>query len=104
MLDFRIEFPFWVYLLLLGMVFVYFALSGLGIYYLISKKFSKFSVILPALILLVLLVPKSFNPYHWVELIKIYSDLFVIICISLTYFALFAIINFLYRLIYKPAL
>ncbi len=101
MLDFRIEFPLWVYILLLAAIVVYLALSGTGIYYLISKKFDKITLILPAFILLVLMIPKSLNPYHWAELIKIYSDFFFLVLILLTYFALFAIINFLHRLICK---
>ena len=41
MLDFRIEFPLWFYLLALAVIFVYLALSGIGVYYLISKKLKK---------------------------------------------------------------
>jgi hypothetical protein len=102
MLDFRIEFPFWVYLLVLAAIFVYLALSGIGIYYLVSKKFEKITLILPALIILGLIIPKSLNPYHWVEVIKIYSEFISLILVSLNYFVLFAVINFLHRLISKP--
>ncbi len=101
MLDFSSLFPLWFCLLFLAIMFVYLALSVAGIYYLISKKHDKITLILPALILLALMIPKSLNPYHWAEMIRIYSDFFFLVFVLLTYFALFAIINFLYRLFCK---
>ena len=95
MLDFGKIFPLWFSLLFLAIILVYLALSGTGIYYLISKKYDKIPLILPALILLGLMIPKSLDPHHWAELIRIYSDFFFLVLILLTYFALFAIINFL---------
>jgi hypothetical protein len=101
MLDFRLEFAWWVTAIFLVIISACLSLSGLGVYYLFSKKFDKITLILAALIILFFIIPKSFNPYHWAESIRIYSDVFFLGVILLTYFALFAIINFTHRLFVK---
>jgi hypothetical protein len=104
MLDFNIEFPLWVYLLLLAIILGFLAVSGVGIYYLVSKKFHKVTLIISALIILALIIPKSFNPYHWAEFLEMYSNLAVLFALSLIYLAFFAVINFIHRLFIKIAL
>jgi hypothetical protein len=95
------DFPLWFELLLLAGCAGFLALSGIGIYYLISKKFDKIALIISALILFILVVPKSLNPYSWMEIIKIYSNFISLTGLALSFFAIFSVINFIYRLIIK---
>lgn len=101
MLSPPFEVPLWIGLIFLAACAVFLFLSGIGIYYLISKKFDKISLIISALILFIFVIPKSFNPYYWAEIIKLYSDLFSLTGLVLTFFAIFSVVNFIYRLIIK---
>ncbi len=80
-------------------------LAGFGIYYLISNKFDKIALIITSLIFLSSIIPRSLNPYHWAEFIKIYfSDLLSVITLALSFFAIFSVVNFIYRLMVKVTL
>ena len=94
-----IEFPLWIILLFLAACAAFLALSGIGIYYLVSKKFDELALIISASLLLALIIPKSFNPYHWAEVIKNLFDLIPLILLTLSFLAIFCVVNFIYRLI-----
>ena len=107
MLDIPIQIPWWLVLIFLAICAVFLYLSGVGIYYLVSKQFNKLALIVSALIFLTMTFPKSFNPlnpYHWSEFIKIYSELIMSIKLVLTFFAIFGVVNFVYRLLAKTIL
>ena len=105
MLDIRLDIPLWAILLFTAIFAAWFALSGVGIYYLISKKFDKVALITSAVIFFALIIPKSLDPYDWRVFIKLNStNLVGLFGLVLTYLAIFSAVNFIYRLFCKIAL
>jgi hypothetical protein len=97
----EIHFPWWFVVLMLILYSIPLFLSGLGIYYLVSNRFEKIALIISTLIFLALITPKSLNPHHWSEFIKINSDLIGLIVLTLSYFTIFSVVNFIYRSVVK---
>lgn len=117
----KLDFPIWVILLMLAVIFVPFLLSLSGIYYLTFKKFTKETLVIPAIIVFLLAILTIIR--SWSEGIDVtialigfptsllISQLFYqslgtflfssIIGLAINYLALFGLINFFQRLFFK---
>lgn len=93
--------PEWLIFLFLAMLIAFLSLSILGIYFLISKRYDKITLVISASILFALIIPKSLNAYHWTEFVNIYFNLPTLIVLTLAYLANFTIINFIHKLFCK---
>lgn len=118
-MSFDLDIPIWAILLFfLVTLIVPFSLSGVGIYYFVSKKFSTTALIISAIIFFSLVVIKLIN--SWKDPLNInlnflgmpfsgfaafmtggFSILFYLIGMALNYFALFSVVNFGQRIFRK---
>jgi hypothetical protein len=107
--------PIWIVLLFLAMLVIFPVLSGIGINFLISKKFSKFALLVSAAIYLSIVIltladssaSLSFTlmllgmPFTLGSLFFSASDasllFFAIIGLVLNYFVIFGAVNFIHR-------
>lgn len=101
MLSAPFEVPLWIGLIFLALITVFLTSSSIGVYYVFSKKFEKITLLISALIHFLLIMPKSLNPYHWSGLVTMYLNLESLIVLTLTYLAIFSVVNFIYRMFYK---
>lgn len=108
MLTFDIHIPLWFILGYSALCATFLFVSGVGIYYLISKKYDKVILIVAALLFLVLLGPKSLNPFYWAEFVRLllYSLFYPesLIERTLIFSAIFGGVNFIHRFTRKRTL
>lgn len=117
-----LHFPWWAIFLLLVFLFVPLIFSGIGIYYFISKKFNKTALFVSAAIFFPVVFfsilsrraePLALNlsllgfPFSFLKSFfppNISSDIFFsLIGLALNYFAVFSVVNFIYRIFGKTA-
>lgn len=101
MLDIKLDFPNWIIFLFLGVVLIFFALNGLGIYYLVTKKFEKVTLWVSVFLVFAFTIWTSPSGFLLKHLINVLTDLNGLLMFAMIYLAVFAVINFFHRLIYK---